>query len=250
MPADSDLVRDWLNQLSFVEGQVEKDVVTDFVPYGLTTPSRQYILKATTTNAMGTATNRVVAQLELGARRESTVFARGGGEDTVYALPTPAFDRLPSAPWQLRERRVWSFSTNQINRLTIQHRGYTRQVLRSPTGEWSLAPGSQGIINTFAVEEMMYRLSDLRAVSWVARGDENRAQYGFNDNGHKLMIELRLADRLRVLSVEFSSQAPKPYPYALASVDGQSWIFEFPPELFSQISVYLTNPPQTAGQGG
>ncbi|HZO84000.1 MAG TPA: hypothetical protein VFC26_02235, partial [Verrucomicrobiae bacterium] len=95
-----------------------------------------------------------------------------------------------------------------------------------------------------------YRLGDLRAVSWVARGDENRAEYGFNDNGHKLMIELRLTDRLRVLSVEFSSRPPAPYPYALASVDGQSWIFEFPPELFSQISAYLSNPALTAGQGG
>jgi len=250
MPADTDLLRDWLNRLSFVEGHVEKDVVTDFAPYGLATPARQYILKGSATNVLGALTNRVVAQLDLGAQREKQIFARSGGEDTVYALPAPTFDRLPSAPWQLRDRRVWSFSTNQISRVTIQHRGYSRQVLRSPTGEWSLAPGSQGIINTFAVEEMMYRLGDLRAVSWVARGDENRAEYGFNDTGHKLMIELRLADRLRVLSVEFSSRPPAPYPYALASVDGQSWIFEFPPELFSQISAYLSNPALTAGQGG
>jgi hypothetical protein len=246
MPADAELVRDWLNRLNFLEGQVEKDVVTDFAPYGLAAPSRQYILKASTTNALGGATNRVVAQLDLGARRENVVFARGG-EDTVYTLPAQTFDRLPVAAWQLRDRRVWSFSTNQVSRLTIQHRGYTRQVLRSPTGEWSLAPGSQGIINTFAIEELMFRLGDLRAISWVARGDENRQQYGFADDGYKLTIELRLPDKLRVLSVEFGSRRPLPYPYALASVDGQSWIFEFPPELYSQISNYLSNPPVSAG---
>jgi uncharacterized protein DUF4340 len=249
MPADSDLMRDWLNQLSFVEGQVEKDVVTDFAPYGLATPSRQYILKATATNSVGAPTNRIVAQLEVGARRDKTIFARGG-DDTVYTLPASAFDRLPLAAWQLRDRRVWSFSTNHVSRLTIQHRGYSRQVLRSPSGEWSLAPGSQGIINTFAVEEMMYRLGDLRAVSWVARGDENRTQYGFSDNGYKLTIELRLPGGARVLAVEFSSRPAAPYPYALAAVDGQTWIFEFPPDLYSQIATYLNNPPLTASPAG
>jgi hypothetical protein len=238
-----------LNQLTFIEGQVEKDIVTDFAPYGLATPARQYLLRGAATNSLGAVTNRVLAQVDFGARRDKTIFARGG-EDTVYALPTAAADRLPGAAWQLRDRRVWSFSTNQVSRLTIQHRGYTRQVVRSPAGEWSLAPGSQGIINTFAVEEMLYRLGDLRAVSWVARGEENRAEYGFTENGHKLMIELRLVDRLRVLTLEFSSKPPAPYPYALASVDGQSWIFEFPPDLFSQIALYLSNPPQTAGSAG
>lgn len=249
LPADGELVRNWLNQLSFLEGQVEKEVVTDFAPYGLAPPARQYVLRAATTNALGAPTNRIVAQLDIGARRDKSVFARGG-EDSVYVLPAAMFDRLPAAAWQLRDRRVWSFSTSQVSRLTIQHRGYTRQVLRSPNGEWSLAPGSQGIINTFAVEEMMYRLSDLRAVSWVARGDEARAQYGFTDTGHKLLIELRLADKLRVLSVEFSARPPAPYPYALASVDGQTWIFEFPPQLFSEISAYLSNPPITAAPSG
>lgn len=249
MPADADLVREWLNQLSFLEGQVEKDVVTDFAPYGLATPVRQYVLRAATTNALGAPTNRVLAQLDFGAARDKSIFARGG-EESVYTLPAPAFERLPAAAWQLRDRRVWSFSTNQVSRLTIQHRGYSRQILRSPGGEWSLAPGSQGIINTFAIEEMIYRLGDLRAVSWVARGDDHRAQYGFIDTGHKLMIELRLLDKLRQLTVEFSSRPPAPYPYALATVDGQTWIFEFPPQLYSEISAYLSNPPVTAAPAG
>ena len=247
IPADSDLIRDWLNQISFLEGQVEKDVVTDFAPYGLAIPTRQYVLRGATTNSVGALTNRVLAQIDFGARREKTIFARGG-EDTVYALPTAAVDRLPGAAWQLRDRRVWSFSTNQVSRLTIQDRGYSRQLVRSPNGEWSLAPGSQGIINTFAVEEMLYRLGDLRAVSWVARGEENRTQYGFTENGHKLMIELRLVDRLRVLTLELSAKPPAPYPYALASVDGQSWIFEFPPDLFSLLAQYLSNPALTASE--
>ncbi len=247
MPADADLVRNCLNQLSFLEGQVEKDVVTDLAAYGLAAPSRQYVLRTTATNSVGAPTNRMIAQLDVGAHREKIIFTRGG-DDTVYALPAAMLDRLPSWAWQLRDRRVWSFSTNQVIRLTIQHRGYPRQVLRNTSGEWSLAPGSQGIINTFAIEEMMHRLGDLRAVSWLGRGDEHRAKYGFTDNGHKLVIDLRLGDKQRALTLEFSPRPPAPYPYALATVDGQTWIFEFPPDLFSQIANYLANPPLTASQ--
>ncbi len=242
MPADSDVIRDWLAQLSFLEGNIEKDVVTDYAPYGLTAPARKYILKGGSTNANGTVTNRILARLEIGARKENQVFARGE-DDAVYSLSAGLFNRLPAAAWQLRDRRVWSFTTNQVTKVTVRHRGYTREFLRAPSGEWSLAPGTQGIINTFALEEMLFRLGDLRAVSWVARGDAHRSQYAFADNGYKLTIELRLGDRTRALALEFSTRPPAPYPLALAAVDGQSWIFEFPPQLFTEMVNHITNPP-------
>jgi hypothetical protein len=228
---------------------VEKDVVTDYAPYGLAMPLRQYVLKGATTNAAGAITNRVLAKLDIGGRKENQVFARGE-DDSVYSLSAGIYNRLPSAPWQLRDRRVWAFTTNQVSKLSVRHRGYTREFLRAPTGEWSLAPGTQGIVNTFAVEEMLYRLGELRAVSWAARGDEYRSQYGFSDNGYKLTIELRAGERSRALQLEFSTRPPAPYPYALAAADGQSWIFEFPPQLFTEIINHISNPPLSSAPAG
>src|SRR5207247_2063025 len=205
LPADSDLMREWLNQLSFMEGSVEKDVVTDLAPFGLKPPLRQYILRGSVTNSTGAPTNRVVAVLSIGGRRENYIFARGE-DDSVYTLSAGMVERLPSAAWQLRDRRVWSFTTNQISRVLVHHHGYARELLRASSGEWSLAPGSQGVINAFAVEETMYRLGELRAISWVGRGDEARSQYGFTDSPYKLLIELRLGDKPRTLNLEFSSR--------------------------------------------
>ena len=92
----------------------------------------------------------------------------------------------------------------------------------------------------------MRELGELRAAWWTDRGDENRARYGFTDDGYKLTFELKVNDKPRVLTVELGGFAPNQFPYALAVVDGQSWIFEFPPTLFWRMQRDLANPPLRA----
>ena len=256
--ADADLVRDWINAMDRLEGNVEKDVVTDFSSYLLTSPARQYMLKSSLTNADGTVTNRLLSQLDIGGIQKATggtqndkIFARRGDENSVYSITLADFDLLPAAAWQLRDRRVWSFTTNQISRVTVRHQGYTRQWDRSTTGQWRFAPGSQGILDDrqFALEETMFRLGELRATKWVAQGDDNRALYGFTDDGYKMTIELKNSDKTSTLSLEFGGLAPaSPYHYALAGIDGQSWIFEFPLGLFLQVIRDFGNPPLRAAR--
>ena len=231
--ADSDLVRECLSLMRTAEAEVEKDVVTDFAVYGLAEPIRQYLLKAAATNSSDTASNRLVGRLDIGGRRNGKVFARGP-ENTVYAVDPRIVDRLPVAAWQLRDRRVWSFTTNQVAGLTLRRNGTALQLLRGPMGEWKFESGSSGIINTFAVEESVHRLGELRAAIWVDRGEGKRQLYGFRENGDKLLIDVRNRDKSQVLSVEFGDFAPSGCPYALAVVDGQSWIFEFPLALYVQ----------------
>jgi hypothetical protein len=234
MLADADLVRDCLNLLTTAEGEVEKDVVADFAMYGLAQPIRQYLLKGASTNLSDTTSNRLLAQLDVGGRRDGKVFARGP-EATVYSVDESPINRLPVAAWQLRDRRVWSFTTNQVTRLTVQRGGATRQLLRGSTGEWKFDSGSTGIFNTYAVEEVIYRLGELRATGGVDRGEGKRQVYGFRENGDKLAIELRIGEKSQVLTVEFGDEAKSRYPYALAVVDGQTWIFEFPLQLYLQV---------------
>ena len=249
---DSDLMREWLNLLGALEGTVEKDLVTDFAAYSLATPARQYLLKSTITNLTGLVTNRTLAALQIGARQDNKVFVRRDDETSVYWIDVTEFTRLPSASWQLRDRRVWSFTTNQVSRVTIRHRGYTRQMIRNGSGEWSLAPGSQGVIDPFAIEETLFRLGELRAAVWVARGEENRSRFGFVEDGYKLTIELKTGDKTHALNLEFAERekAPSQFPYAMAAVDGQNWIFEFPLQLYFHVLRDLSNPtprPSSAG---
>jgi hypothetical protein len=239
--ADPELVRETINLLATLEGNVEKDVVIDFGSYGLAQPLRQYFLKASTTNANGGLTNRLLTQLDVGGRRDGSIFARGP-ESTVYAVDRVFLDRLPSSAWQLRDRRVWSFTTNQIVRLTISHNGNTRQLVRGTGGEWKLEAGSIGILNnTHAIEETVFRLGELRAAVWVDRGEGKRQLYGFRENADKLLLELKGGEKPQTLTVEFGDKAQSGYPYALATVDGQSLIFEFPLQLYIQVAQRLLN---------
>jgi len=234
MLADGDLVRTCLNLLASAEGEVEKDVVTDFAMYGLAPPLRQYSLKIAGTNVSETGTNRLVAQLDIGGRRDSKIFARGL-EPTVY-LVEEVLDKLPAAAWQFRDRRVWSFTTNQVTRLTVVQNGTTRRLVRGSAGDWKFAEGSTGILtSTFALEETMYRLCELRATVCVNRGEGKRQLYGFTENGDKLAIELRIGEKTQLLTLEFGGKAPDGYPYAMAVIDGQTWIFEFPLQLYLQV---------------
>ena len=239
---DQELMRDWLQYIERLEGNVEKDVVTDFSSYALVPPARQYSLKASQTNADGTVTNRLLSHLDIGGKQQDKVFVRRSDENSVYSISVTDFNRLPAAAWQLRERRVWSFTTNQVSRVTVRDKGYTRQWDRTPNGQWRFAPGSAGILDDrqFALEETMFRLGELRAGLWVAKGEENRSLYGLDENDYKMSIELKNGS---ALALEFGSVAPSGYHYALAVVDGQNWIFEFPLALYFQVKRDFSNPP-------
>lgn len=249
MAADPDLVREWLNRLATLEGNVEKDVVTDFSMYGLAPAVRQYSLRSTSTNVAGVLTNRLLASIALSTVQGEKVFARGS-EDSVYSLKLSDVDSLPSAPWQLRDRRVWSFTTNQVASVTIHQQGYARKILRKLSGEWTFEKGSTGILNSFQVEETIYQLGNLKASAWVAKNDANRVLYGFKEPGYKLVIELKGTDKPQFLTIEFGDKAPSNFPYALANVDGQNMVFEFPLQVFIKVAFALGNPaPRTAASG-
>ena len=246
--ADAGLVRELMGGLSGLQiAEFTKDVVTelDFTNYGLASPARAYILKTGDTNSPAGTTNTVIAQLDFGAVLDNKIFVRRTDETSVYAVKVADYQRLPSAGWQLRDRHIWNFTTNDVRSVTIRQNGKERKVVRDGANQWSLAPGSQGIINDFAIEETIYRLGDLTAAVWVDRGDQNRERYGFSTNSHQLAIEVKKGDQPQTLSVEFGGDAPSQFPYAAVTLDGQRYTFEFPWLLYQQLLHSLTIPSAT-----
>ena len=123
------------------------DVVTepDLPAYGLAKPARQITLRSTAGD-----TNSVIVQLSfgIGTNDNNEVFVRRADEDFVYAIATNDFNRLPEADWEFRERRIWNFAEGDVAQITVHQNGKTRQMVRNGLNKWSLAAGSQGIINT------------------------------------------------------------------------------------------------------
>jgi hypothetical protein len=85
-------------------------------------------------------------------------------------------------------------------------------------------------------------LGELRAALWVARGDENRATYGFKEANDRITFEVRDGDKTKSLTLELGGVATNRVPYGLAVVDGQTWIFEIPILTFYEMTRDLLNP--------
>jgi hypothetical protein len=243
--ADAALVRDLLGGLCALEVvQFVKDVVTapDLPNYGLEPPSRRYILQTALPVSASGGTNRVIAELIFGATQGDRIYARRADESSVYAVKFSDYQKLPAAGWQLRDRRVWNFAENEVNKITVRRNGKPVELIHIGTNQWAFAPGSQGIINNFAVEEAAYRLGHLTAVGWVDIGAQNRPRYGFSENPDQITVETRKGAKL---TVEFGGFSPQPQEllYAATVLDGQTRFFAFPLPLYDYIQTHLSFAP-------
>jgi hypothetical protein len=207
--------------------------------YGLAPqPFRQYVLKAA---VPGASTNLVLAQLDFGTN-QNTLYARVPGESFVYSMDRSVLDMLPTASWQMRDRRVWNFTATDVARVTVQKGNRTRELLRKAERNWTLGAGSQGImdeVTSAQIEETIHRLGDLTANFWVQRGESNLDAYGFKDIAFKVTIELTSGEKRMI---EFGKEAPSKFPFAAVMLDGETWVMEFPWATFQFVEMYLTPP--------
>jgi hypothetical protein len=238
-PVDSGLVREVLLQFNRAEVNLEKDVVTDFTSYGLAPPALEYTLR--TNNIL---TNSVIAAIDFGTNQAGKIFERRLDEypDVVNSVSSETFHRLPTVSWQFRDRQIWSFTTNQVMSVTIQQKGAERKIIRGARGEWKFAPGSQGILNPFSFDESLYRLGDLKAVFWIARGEETRNGFGFKETDHRISLEIKRGDKTETLTLEFGGFSEFGTRYAATTIDGARTVFEFPWPLFFEVQDSLSIP--------
>jgi hypothetical protein len=231
--ADPALMRAFLDRmqnLSIVE--VAKEVVTDLdLPnYGLAAPALQYGFYADSKS--NSAGGVPLVQVEFGTNRDDRVYVRRGDENPVYGTKLEEVQMLPRAAFELRDRRLWNFTTNDVSGVTIHLRGQDYQLRRAPGGQWSFANGSQGIVNTFALEEAMHRFGLLWAKAWIAQGKDRLGAYGFDTLDHRLAIELHRESGSQTLQVGFGATSMSGGPYAWVELEGEPIVFEFPFEVF------------------
>jgi hypothetical protein len=214
--ADTNAVADMLERLNRLEIlEVEKDVVTelDFPKYGLAPPDRQYLLQSVAAGPAGAASNAPLAQIQFGTNQNGRLFVRRADETPVYVTRAQDALALPQTAFQLRDRHVWSFATNQVVGVTWTVKGQTTRLVRQPQGGWAAVSGPTQDV-PLALNEMLFRLGQLRAEVWVAQGAEPVARLGFADAAHQLTLDLLVDGRALSLSLELGRQSPLLTPYA------------------------------------
>ena len=155
-------------------------------------------------------------------------------------MTTEDLNRLPENGWEFRDRRIWNFTENDVAQITLCQNGKTRTLVHDGANKWSLAAGSQGMINPPAIEESAHRLGELAATGWVARNLAEPEKLGFNTNNLQITVKLKTGENL---AVDFGAELPHAQT-ALAAVtlDGERWAFIFPPVLYQFVLSYLTIP--------
>ena len=243
-PVDAERAQEFLDGLGGLQIDFVKDVVStqEFGLYGLTSAVHQVVFK---TAAPGSDTNGGHLRLEFGSTATNNngevVYVRRSDEASIYAVRAVALRNLPTAGWQLRDRRIGSFAPSEITRLLARKGSWTRELVRSGTNSWAFGPASQGVLDNVCLAELVPHLEQLRATLWVARGAAaaDDARFGFGTNSLTLALEMKTGDKLEL---QFGGYSSAKYPYARVTLDGEPWVFEFPSALHSFLLSCLSVP--------
>lgn len=244
-PADRVLVLEALAEMATLEFLgFEREVATDFAPYGLDPPRRQYVLLGAATNA--TVPAPVLARVDYGRPTGFRFYARRALENSVVLALDPI--RLPRAAFQLRDRRLWNVSTNDLAALTIRAQGRERKLVRLGPMQWAAAEGSGPPPNSITLEEAAYRLGQLRAERWVAQGADALPRYGIVSGAHEVTLELRGAPPEPPYRVRFGRRAASGLTYAAVTLPEPpgTVIFECPAAIYEFVLSDLSLPEPAA----
>ena len=234
--ADSASVSDLLTNLStmaiaeLVIGVATPPVLAE---KGLAPPSRQYVLRWTA-NGGAAPTNAHTVCLQFGATNTANqVFARRTEELCIYSVNLADFQRLPAAGWQLRQRRIWDFSIDEVASVITRSDGKTNQLVHVAANAWASPPlVYRDPVKLFQIESTVRPLGQLSAVAWVGHGAETRPRLGFKDTDPQVTIELRNQTRL---TVDLGPGSLSGLPCAAVTLDGEPWVFEMDPLLYRDV---------------
>ena len=244
--ADEMLMKEWLAALTNIEVDILQTVVADLAGFGLdkpATPLLQYHLHYA---AAPGRTNQSDVELLFGAgtNQAGVIFERRPDEQSVNTISREQFGRLPAAYWELRDRSIWNFQTNEVVGIQVRQQGAEREFRRDPDQQWRLVRGRAGAIVPAAIEETLYRLGRLRAVFWSGIGEENLERFGFEETDHRISLEIKRGGRMETNTIQFGRASPYLHPYASVERNGRRLIFEFPADLYNNlVSAYLGVPP-------
>lgn len=242
LPSDSGSVENFLSGLTNLAIlKFVNDVANpaDLPQYGLAPPFERVTLRGTNAAMAIVGSNTPpVAEIDfgLGTNASEQVYARRTDESFVYAIGTNAFAKLPSAAWQLRERKLCRFPLAEVVGVTLTAQGKTSQLIRKAPLSWAFAPGSQGVINDGAIEETVRGVTQVAAIAWAARGTNSRPAFGFREDGLHVVIEPKTGDKF---DLEFGGVAPSGNIYAGLALEGEFWVLEFPWIMYRDIEAYL-----------
>jgi hypothetical protein len=163
LPADSDLVADFLDKLDAAKA---KDFVDDapqsLAPFGLDKP-------ATVTLWVGKDKDRAARALLFGRddKDKKGVYVMRAGERSVMLVPEDVWTAVPKTVGVLRDKVVFAYQYDKVNRVEVESpRGPV--TLEKDGVAWKLTAPEPLKADTGAVNNLLWKIRDLRAAGFLA----------------------------------------------------------------------------------
>jgi len=139
-PADADSVAQMLTAL--VDAHINEfvtDAPTDLVQYGLKDPQ----IEIDVYTGKDKTNHPLLIGLEEPQASKKAVYAKRGGEDSIYTVDDALLAKVNLSAWALRDKTVMAFDPLKIGRLEIENHGKQFALSRDQAGKWRVADGSK-----------------------------------------------------------------------------------------------------------
>ena len=213
-----------------------KEVPTeqDLAMLGILRPVASYALFEQRRNTDGGLSNIVVTEIAFGTNRADTIYVKRSDETPVYVTRLSDMLVLPRHVFEIRDRQLWSFSPSNIVSLAISTNQESTTFKPDANGVWSTDP-----IQNAAREEMLYRLGQVEAMAWVAKGG-GLERFGITPDSLRLQITVRHDGAEKTYDLHFGySYRGGIYTAAILPGDEVPTVFLFPSILYEEILGYF-----------
>ena len=228
-PADALLVNVMLTNLrnaQVIEFIKDEATTVDYKKHGLANPWLSLEV-----NGVSADTGQWRELIAFGTVDTLRVAARANDEPAIVGLPREQAILLPKEAFKLRERRLWSFSTNQVAAVTVTLANKPTQFSRLPNATWrSVDNKALDQIQSAMLEETLYRMGVLSAVGWVGEGEPAMEITGIKPAANQLTAEVDTADGPRQFRLEFGNKGPLGRTRVMTEQYGTPTIFSAPNE--------------------
>ena len=229
VPADNRLTAQFLSQLAelrirkfFGEGEWSR--------FGLDSP----VLALTFHRRDAEKAPAKMLRVRFGRKIYDNIAARRSDESAVYAVPYEAVMSLPAYAWELRDRRLWNFDAQDVAELKWTHPEQASRTWRRLGAVWRIGNTPLGEVESAALSECLYRLSEVRVETWTSRNADAGARCGVGAHA-RIEIAFKTSNQMPPKRLNFGKITAQGHRYAESEVDGEPMIFEFPGALYLQL---------------
>ena len=147
--------------------------------------------------------------ISFGTFDNKQVIARLNSEPTIVSLPRAQAILLPKEEFKLRQRRLWTFATNQVAAVTITLKNKPTHMLRMPNATWrSNDNKALDQIQSAMLEETIYRMGIISAIEWIGEGNAAVKAAGIENGAGQIIALVDTSNGQKNFTLAFGNKDP------------------------------------------